>query len=142
MILPAIGIVAAPFADGFSLYSVVDTWRQADASFRPLLGFEAVFNAGMIAFELFVAVAFFRRRSSAPNLVIAWLVARLFGSIVDYGWLSTVLTGPQASATLANIAIGAIRTLIATALWASYFRKSVRVQQTFNPEPDEAATLG
>jgi hypothetical protein len=142
LILPALGIVAAPIADGYSLYSVIDTWGEAAPAFRPLLGFEGVFSAAMIGFELFVAVAFFQRRASAPNLVIAWLVARLLGSLVDYGWLSTILTGPQASTTMANVATGMIRTLIATALWASYFRKSVRVQQTFNPQPEDAAALG
>jgi uncharacterized protein YciW len=49
------------------------------------------------------------------------------------GWLILAAIG---------IAAAPFADVVSLSQIVSYFRKSVRVQQTFNPEPDEAATLG
>lgn len=124
LLLPAIGLVLGPLGTLFLL--VGDLWAltgPSEASPRWCFIAETCINFTFCLFELFVAVAFFRRSKWAPALVIALLLVGVVAGAVDSVLVRFAGLQPGAGSLLID--------LITAAVWVPYFVFSRRVAATF-----------
>jgi hypothetical protein len=125
LLLPAFSLIAGPLWSAYSIYlnaTFLDTSLQTDL--RAVLLLENILLSGMVLFQVYVAAAFFQRKSAAPNLVIALLIARVVFNIID--WLA------MASITRESPDVGTLLgSSIAAGIWIAYFKRSRRVKATF-----------
>nr|WP_154958346.1 DUF2569 domain-containing protein [Paenibacillus xylanexedens] len=95
----------------------------------PMIIFEAIYNILFLLFTVYVIVAFYRKKSILPRLMIIFYSLSLTVGIVDSLLLSQI---PMARELADGSSIRDIaRSAIACAIWIPYFRKSERVQNTF-----------
>jgi ribosomal protein S27E len=111
LLIPALGQGLGPFVTAGSLGLML--------AFSDSHHAVAVFFAAILLFEIYVAVAFFRRKRSAPDLIIALLLVGVFFNLIMCG----VDTNPSPGRLLASA--------IWTAIWVPYFMFSRRVKNTF-----------
>jgi hypothetical protein len=88
---------------------------------------EACLNAGMLLFQMCVAVAFFWRKRAAPHLVIALLLAAVVLTIIDCMMFASA-TRPVTDIEDFKDVVGP---LVRAYIWIPYFLLSRRVQATF-----------
>lgn len=130
LILPAIGIVAAPVRflvnlwDYLPLIDGIEPWTLVHA----MLIAEVVCWIGFLALAALTAVQFFSRRVNAPKLYIALLVGQLVFVAAD-ALAAAILFNAQALDFDTEFAFGML--VAACAIWIPYFLYSVRVRNTF-----------
>lgn len=91
---------------------------------------ELLVYGAFLAFTVFTAVQFFRRKRRAVGLMIAFYVLSimvgLFGELL-FAWLESIAGQPLESGEKSTVG----RSVIAGVVWISYFVRSKRVQETF-----------
>jgi tetratricopeptide (TPR) repeat protein len=123
----SIGVALGPFVVAvWIVYDLVlDATTYISPQLRPAVLLEIVINFGLLLFKVYVAFAFFRRKSTAPSLVIGLLIAHVAAALLDYIMLLSILKTPLVPP----------RSLIGSAIWAGiwipYFLFSKRVKATF-----------
>ncbi|RKP57999.1 DUF2569 domain-containing protein [Cohnella endophytica] len=95
----------------------------------PLLVFELVVNASLFLLVLYCLYSMYRKQSIFPRLIIILISLGLVVGIIDYILIFQI----QDSFNIeeGNSTSGIFRSIITCAIWIPYFRKSVRVQNTF-----------
>ena len=141
LMLPAIflpiGIVAriaevlGIFKPFFDPNVFVAIFTSSSATYNPTLGFlliaEILMNIFLIGFTCKVAYYFYKKSRLLPQMYIYMLLYWLVGNIVDLIMISQLTDIPFEP----NDAKELIKGLVALVVWGLYFKKSVRVQQTF-----------
>ena len=142
LLLPLLALIVTPIRVGIlvtaDLLPVFDpqVWSRlttpGNAAYHPLwaplLIFEVVANIGIIVVSIVLLWLFLRKSSRLPGLYIVWLLANASIQIIDVG------LGSQVPAVSAGIGEGLKelgRSLVGAAIWIPYFRRSVRVKNTF-----------
>lgn len=134
LILPAIGLVLGPIASAIglvvlasSLTSTAEAVQEvAPGLFRALVG-SLVMLLGLLGFQVYTAVLFFRKDRRVPRLV-CWLYAVNFAvAVVSVIWGNSVTGEGLDPSDVKSIARAAIQ----AAIWIPYFRVSKRVANTF-----------
>jgi S1-C subfamily serine protease/Flp pilus assembly protein TadD len=125
LILPALNLFFSPLWTAFSIYQdCTFLGNSRIAHLHSVLLIEILLLSGMLLFQGYVAVAFFRRQRATPKLVIALLIARVVSNLID--WLAVV------SVTRENPGIGdLLGSLVVAVVWIPYFLRSKRVKATF-----------
>jgi len=128
LILPAIGFVLGPVIGivgliaGLGMYSEV-----AMAGYAGIYGLELIVLLGLIAFTIYAAILFFRKKSTAPRTIITLLIV----SLVASGALLVIELGAGADIFAIETGKQFVRDIIGAAIWIPYFRASRRVKATF-----------
>jgi hypothetical protein len=94
-------------------------------SFRGLMMAEIYYNVFMLGFSILLAVLFFKKRDSFPQLYIRFLIIAAAGILIDQ-----VLTFALSDNGTFNYIL-AFRNIIFAAIWIPYMRRSGRVKRTF-----------
>jgi transglutaminase-like putative cysteine protease len=115
-----------------SSYLDVHTWQVhynsvSVPSYHSLIVFE--FTCKVLAFSavIFGSVLFINKRDIFPKYMIALYAFLMIYSFADYLFTWTVMNGWTDQSTQYNL----VRSLIFGGIWISYFKKSVRVEETF-----------
>lgn len=148
LVLPGFGLIAAPIMALFTLYSgheawAADTWASLTtfgneayhALWAPVLLFELVMQLGVLVLSIFVAILFFRRRSSVPRIYIGLQIAVVSQLLIDLVLVGAIPAAAIASSDTSQF-VGA---LVGSVIWITYFIRSVRVRNTFVVRLDKSA---
>ncbi len=136
LIIPAIGVILNPVTRlGTSLLnfeSIALLAFRTDAPvsarfWKELVAIEFLGNMVLFVVSILIAIQFFSRRSSFPQLFIAFLVAGALFQTLD-SIAAAVFLEAVTDADSARTAVGA---WISVAIWVPYFTRSVRVKETF-----------
>ncbi|WP_232417965.1 DUF3857 domain-containing protein [Methyloversatilis thermotolerans] len=140
LILPAIHMLFQPLKLGIQIASIVDSYSIQNwnaltqpgsptyhALWAPLLLYEILANLSLVTAWVLAAVLFFKRRSSAPRVIIVtvWLSPVLM--TLDDMMVGIILPDKGQAvppATIAGMFVGA-------AVWTAYLLMSDRVKSTF-----------
>lgn len=141
LILPAIFLpigLLARIADFYSAFKpffdfdvFVAIFTTSSTTYNPTIGFilvaEILINIFLIGFTFKVAYYFYKKSRLLPQMYIYMLLFWLIGQIVDLIMISQLTDIPFEP----NDGKEIIKGLVALIVWGLYFKKSVRVQQTF-----------
>lgn len=130
LILPAIGIVAAPVRFLVNLWDYLPLFDgiTPGTMVHAMLIAEVICWVGFLGLAALTAVQFFGRKVNAPKLYIALLVGQVVFVAAD-ALAAAILFNAQALDVDIEIAFGML--LAACAIWIPYFLYSVRVRNTF-----------
>lgn len=141
LILPAIGVIAAPVricadfirtiptfaADNWALLTTAGATAY-HSMWAPVLLYELGANLAQIVFSLVLALLFFKKRRSAPSVYIGFLAGSTLLQAVDLLFVKAIPSAGQAGLKDWNTLAGG---LLGIAVWSSYFLRSKRVKATF-----------
>ena len=137
LVLIAIGLCISPILSFFPMISndyftsnYFSLWSTGNEALVLLVFFEVIFNAASIAFNILILIIFFKRRSIAPRLIIAFYAFNLIGLSIDALAASTIPSIQSITAT-ADIYSEVLKSLISCLIWIPYFIYSERVKDTF-----------
>lgn len=107
---------------------------------------EVALNVAIIAFQVFVIIAMFRRSTLFPRLFLYLWLASIAVPILDWFLIVVTLGVPLGELVDADGIKGIVGPLIGGGVWVAYVFASVRVKNTFirgrqEPRPDESAVL-
>jgi hypothetical protein len=130
LILPAIGIVLSPI---ILVGLVILDWPTFDlvasgTDIHNFLIFEALGTMAFAGFASYVAIKFFQKKSTAPNLFIAYILGSLIFFIL-YDLIAASFFSVPFFDT--GTAWRLFRDIISAGIWVSYFNMSRRVRNTF-----------
>ena len=130
LILPAIGIVAAPlrFLTNLADYVPLFDGIKPGTLVHAMLTAEVVCWIGFLILAGITAVQFFSHKTSAPKLYIALLVGQVAFVVAD-ALAAAILFNAQALNMDTEIAFAML--VAACAIWIPYFLTSARVRNTF-----------
>lgn len=141
LILPAAGLVLGPLVLLISIFLKLAMFASPDWAaitspesphfieyFAQYCAAEMLVNVALLVFTLYVAAQFFRKRKSAPKLMMILLGVGLVVMLVD-GLAADALFGPALRRDLGIRSPGS--GILGRALWMLYFHKSKRVKGTF-----------
>lgn len=97
--------------------------------YRGFLIFQVCFNVFMIGFEILLAILFFKKRDSFPNLYICFLILALVGVVFDTAITYTLSEDNEL--TIAAASLSFVKCLIFAGVWIPYMLRSERVKRTF-----------
>ncbi len=140
LILPAIGIALAPLLGIIGIVRSIGSIGSVEferlalqyPGIRMLTGFELLSKIAITIFASILAYLFFKQKSSAPRIYIAFLITNLVYSLILFIWLLGIYgadDGLQFVAILRSSNI--LGYAIAAAIWIPYFKLSKRVEATF-----------
>lgn len=141
LLLPALGVVSSPVMIGMSFFGNLGVYRAESwhaltspggAAFHPdwalLLIFELCANLGLLVLAGLSLILFFRRRTSAPTVYIAMLIASFCVQALDLYLARTI---PAMEGEMANGMRSLARSLVGVMVWVPYMMRSKRVRATF-----------
>jgi transglutaminase-like putative cysteine protease len=135
LIVVAIGLGITPFAVSYTLisgnYFDVRTWNTHtagidDAAFKALFAFEAAGNIFCICYAIFCLVLLINKRDILPKYITGFYAYLAVFAVADCIF-AVALNGDVSDDTASSM----VRKIIYAAVWISYFKRSVRVEQTF-----------
>lgn len=142
LLLPALGVVVVPCVLAWAArvwggFAAKNVWEAAPGLARD--GWEATAHAGILfcqagsvllfVMSLLLAALFFRKRTSAPAMFVAFnLAVWLWGSALQV-WL--ILSGLDTETTPAELTGGLVRDSLPIFIWTIYMVVSRRVKATF-----------
>ena len=142
LVIVALGLIASPFILGVSIIQIasvymVDNWEALTSSqsssyhplWAPYLIFSLLGNFTLFVFSILLLVLFFQRRRVVPKMYIIFMVTALIIGAIDLAG-TKVLPDVEESARR-DAAKQVSRSVIALAIWGSYFLVSRRVKATF-----------
>ena len=124
-VLPAIGLVLTPPLLAFTIFTVVVALVQGAAD-EWVAALSIAANLAFLGFSLFAAVQFFRKRKSAPRLMIIYY---LLGAALPL--LDALILAALAHEAPASHGDSILRGIIVSAIWVAYFSSSKQVKATF-----------
>ncbi|ASV30527.1 DUF3857 domain-containing protein [Maribacter cobaltidurans] len=136
LILPAIGLVLTPFivinqlftAEYFNkgIWEGFELGGYENHQFLNIyLGFEIFYNISFLVFTIFAILLFFKKRTSAPKLMMVFYFMTMTLTIIESFVMNQVgIPDPTGSNDI-------FRSIISAAIWIPYFYKSKRVKETF-----------
>ena len=141
LILPTIGISLTPIVlilqlvqGGFfskATWMSIMSLESNNVLIAAVFASEIVYNFLLLVFSVFLIILIYKRRTSAPKLVVFFYVANFAFPIIDH--LAIVSLGPEllspedTSSTIGQSA----RQFIGAAIWIPYFLIAERVKSTF-----------
>jgi hypothetical protein len=131
LILPAIGLVCGPVyrAFGIVLLQLVGQSLSKEGELQAAFTVVTILSSGMLVFQVFVAITFFRCLRFVPGLMIALYVALVLENFIGFFVLySATREYPDPKDLLASV--------LAAAIWIPYFLLSRRVKATFVNGPE------
>lgn len=142
LVVLAIGMCVAPLRLMYGMWEnapsySVDTWlsltsRTGDAYnplWAPLLIAELAGNLGLLVFALLLALLFFQRRTSFPNVYIAYSVCGLIFLALDLVMMHFIPSFEEK--VLRETIVDVVRGAIVALIWSIYLKRSVRARSTF-----------
>lgn len=129
LILPAIGLVLSPifvllFINSRILpFFTAVQFTEDQSELRTMLILDLVVNLAIFAYNIAVAVFFFKKKKILPKLVISLYVLNLFFLLGDR-FIFLTLNDEQFTLAL-------VRGLLSSFIWIPYFLISKRVKATF-----------
>ena len=143
LILPLIGLIVTPIASLAAFFQVAavmepDNWQSMTAPggeayhplWMPFFLFEEIYNIIYIVLSIYLLILVFKKSAKAPLLFIIFYALNLAMQAIDTGiYVIIAQTYPDLidSDTYKDL----IRAAIACLIWIPYFRRSVRVKNTF-----------
>lgn len=144
LILPAISIIFTPIGQLFSLADIFVNYSGTIELLGPYMETSmllTVYYYGSILFEIallfysiFLLLAFFRKKKSAPDMFIGLLLVMLTVSILDmlaWSYIAKLFPNGSETGAVADTGRSLIRAGISAMIWIPYFRLSRRVKNTF-----------
>ena len=127
--LIAAGLVVGPLLGVGSLFADYAMLSMVPKTEYPgldtLIVADVAILSGLIAFQVVVAVLFFRRHPLVPRLMIAWLATNLAAAVLLFFWAKEVFNEwPEFGSSLG-------RPIAMAVIWIPYFLLSRRVKLTF-----------
>nr|WP_299338580.1 DUF3857 domain-containing protein [Allomuricauda sp.] len=141
LVLPAIGLVLSPFVMLFQIvnlgyfdagiWSVFEDSGYEGAPLMTLFLFvEFVFNLCLFMYVILLIILFFKRRSSFPNLVIAFYALNFLFPLFDLIGYSLIFPDELQDSNMDTYKeMG--KGIVSAAIWIPYFLISDRVKNTF-----------
>lgn len=143
LILPILGQFATPIACIVSIIQTIaffepETWQSltthgGDAYhplWIPLIVFETIYNLGFLALSIYLLIKVFKKSAEAPRLFIIFYALNLAMQAIDTGlFVGIAQTYPELIDPETYKDLG--RAVVTCLIWIPYFRKSVRVKNTF-----------
>ena len=136
LILPAIGLVLTPFIIINQLFTTEyfnkGIWEGFELGgyenhqfLNIYLGFEIFYNISFLVFTILAILLFFKKRTSAPRLMMVFYFMTMTLTIIESFVMNQVgIPDPTGSNDI-------FRSIISAAIWIPYFYKSKRVKETF-----------
>ena len=129
LILPAIGLVLSPifvlvFINSRILpFFTAVQFKEVHSELRTMLILDLVANLAMFAYNIVVALFFFKKKKILPKLVISLYVLNLLFLLADR-FVFLTLNDQQ-------FTFGLVRGVLPALIWIPYFLVSKRVRATF-----------
>lgn len=147
LILPLISLITAPFVIiGYLMIDVIpyltsESWQSITSKsgelYHPLFGpfiiIDLIICIAQISTVIVLIVLFFKNKSSFPKLMVTYLITMLILNMVTgYIKLQILNTVYEADASTTELYMfNAIREMVTSSIWITYFSKSKRVKNTF-----------
>ena len=151
LLLPAIALIISPLRMIYEFHQTFfdllrpSVWISLLSTKTPnyspvlatVLGWEILANLALFTLTIWLAYLFFKKRKLAPAVFILWIVVSAALQLADL--MLTSLLGLDAQQSNTRSIIELVKSGIGAAIWVPYFRRSVRVKNTFvhdAPKPD------
>ncbi|MCB1925518.1 MAG: DUF3857 domain-containing protein [Gammaproteobacteria bacterium] len=138
LLLPAIGIALTPARVAFGSSDLVVVFHATQWSIvgdqlgglvQAIVLAEAVVNTVLFVVAVYVAVAFFTRRTSLPRLFVGFLLFAFAVTCIDY--VAIQMMPAQLQDSQAVPIRDVVRAGFSAMVWTAYFLRSKRVRATF-----------
>ncbi|MCL6219855.1 DUF3857 domain-containing protein [Zunongwangia pacifica] len=137
LILIAIGLCISPLLtlspmiyNEYFTSNYLLLWSTGNKALVGLVFFEIIFNAASLAFNIFILIIFFKRRTIAPKLIIAFYVFNFIGVSLDT-FVAAIIPAVNSITPEPDLYRELFKSLIACLIWIPYFAISERVKDTF-----------
>jgi hypothetical protein len=140
--LPSIGLLVSPFIMAKMVYETYVPLMKMEVltllantqlpsynpRLLPVLGVELFINIAFFLFTLAIIPQFFRKKATAPKLMVIWYASAIAIQIVDV--ILTAYVDPKTGID-PDLSKAIIKTTVIAFIWIPYFMQSVRVKNTF-----------
>lgn len=130
LILPAIHLVISPIQLVMVIVQDLNALAQRTPVVLPVT-LELVIQLLHLAFCLFAAVQFFRRKKSAPMTMVGFYALNIMTAFISAALGSWVLSELHTTNPQDTTAVDIGRAVISSTIWIAYFTSSTRVRSTF-----------
>jgi hypothetical protein len=127
LVLPAIGLILSPILSVGGIVMNLVMFDRLPSRYEGVAAMEIVVGLGLTVFMIVAAVRFFAKKRNTPGTMIALMATAL----VANGILLLLGIGSGGGEMAGAMALGFVRSLIASAIWIPYFNVSQRVKRTF-----------
>jgi hypothetical protein len=127
LILPALGLILSPFVDALAIsrnFEAIDSGAALDPLVRNVLVAEILLTLCVLLFQVYVAVAFFRRKRAACDLMVMLFLVSVVVNLSEFVMVASVTEQPPKSTDV-------IRLMVMACIWIPYFTLSRQVKATF-----------
>jgi len=128
LILPAIWFVLGSIIGVVALVANIGIYS---AGFGGIYAFELIVLSGLIGFQIYAAILFFKKKRNAPRIIITLYIVNIVASCVLLIFKLGAGTEMFAVETGKQFVRDVIGPTIGAAIWIPYFRVSKRVKATF-----------
>jgi len=130
LILPAIHLVISPIQLVMVIVQDLSALAQRTPVMVPVT-VELVIQLLHLAFCLFAAMQFFRRKKSAPMTMVGFYALNIITAFISAALGAWVLSELHTTNPQDTTAVDIGRAVISSTIWIAYFTSSTRVRSTF-----------